>query len=55
MHQVSEKCIDAAMLARVREMAARRCSGWGGSLLAFKGEAGHVPLLVAATRICPGS
>ena len=33
------------MLARVREMAATRCTGWG--LLEFNGEADHVHLLVA--------
>jgi putative transposase len=42
-----KKCITAAMLARVREMAATRCTGWGGSLLEFNGEADHVYLLVA--------
>ena len=35
------------MLARVREIAATRCTGWGGSLLEFNGEADHVHLLVA--------
>ena len=35
------------MLARVREMAATRCTGWGRSLLEFNGEADHVHLLVA--------
>ena len=35
------------MLARVREIVATRCSGWGGSLLEFNGEADHVHLLVA--------
>jgi REP element-mobilizing transposase RayT len=42
-----KKCIDAAMLARVREIAATRCTGWGGSLLEFNGEADQVHLLVA--------
>jgi putative transposase len=42
-----KKCIDAAMLARVREIVATRCTGWGGSLLAFNGEGDHVHLLLA--------
>ena len=35
------------MLARVREIAATRCTGWGGNLLEFNGEADHVHLLIA--------
>ena len=41
------RCIDAAMLARFREIAEARCSGWGGTLLEFNGEADHVHLLIA--------
>jgi len=40
------------MLARVREMAATRCTGWGGSPLEFNGEADHVHLLDAG--VCAG-
>jgi hypothetical protein len=47
VHQISEKVHDTVMLARVREIAATRCTGWGGSLLEFNGEADHVHLLVA--------
>jgi putative transposase len=41
------KCIDAAMLARFREIAEARCKGWGGRLLELNGEADHVHLLIA--------
>jgi putative transposase len=41
------KCIDAAMLARFREIAEARCKGWGGRLLDLSGEADHVQLLLA--------
>ena len=44
---IGKKCIHAAMLARVRETAATRCTGSDGILLGFNGEADHVHLLVA--------
>jgi putative transposase len=41
------KCIDAVMLARLREIAEARCAKWGGSLLECDGQADHVHLLLA--------
>jgi len=41
------RCLTAPMLARMREIAAARCEGWGGELLKMKGEPDHVHLLVA--------
>ena len=40
------KCIDAATLARFREIAEARCIGRAGSLLKLNGEADHVHLLI---------
>lgn len=40
-------CITAAMLERLREIAAARCDGWGGELIEFNGEPDHVHLLVS--------
>lgn len=41
------RCLTAPMLARMREIAAARCEGWGGELLEMNGEPDHVHLLVA--------
>lgn len=40
------KCLDAAMLARLREIAAMRCTDWGGRLIELNGEADHAHLLI---------
>jgi len=45
--QYRRKCIDAAMLARFKEIAEARCEGWGGHLMELNGEADHVHLLIA--------
>src|SRR3954452_20636998 len=41
------KCITAPMLARFREIAGARCTGWGGKLMEVNGEPDHVHLLVS--------
>jgi putative transposase len=41
------RCLTAPMLDRLREIAAARCEGWGGSLLEMNGEPDHAHLLVA--------
>jgi len=41
------RLLTAVMLGRMREIAAARCEGWGGTLVEMNGEADHVHLLVA--------
>ena len=41
------RCLTAPMLARLREIAATRCAGWGGEFLELNGEPDHVHLLVS--------
>ena len=41
------RCLSAPMLDRVREIAAARCDGWGGTLLEMTGEPDHIHLLIA--------
>ena len=42
-----ESALMPAMLARFKEIAEARCSGWGGHLMELNGEADHVHLLIA--------
>ncbi|WP_210168214.1 IS200/IS605 family transposase [Microvirga massiliensis] len=42
-----QRCLTAAMLARLREIAQARCEGWGGELLQMNGEPDHIHLLVS--------
>lgn len=39
------RCIDNALLTRLREITEQRCRDWGGALLEFNGEADHVHIL----------
>ncbi len=41
------KCITKPILERLREIAAQRCTDWGGELIEFNGEADHVHMLMA--------
>ena len=41
------RCLTVPMLARMREIAAARCEGWGGALVEMSGEPDHVHLLVS--------
>jgi putative transposase len=40
------KCITKPILERLREIAAQRCTDWGGELIEFNGEADHVHMLM---------
>ena len=41
------RVITQPILARLREIAADRCEGWGGNLVEINGEADHIHLLVS--------
>jgi putative transposase len=41
------RCLTAPMLESLRQVAADRCAGWGGTLQELNGEADHVHLLIA--------
>jgi REP-associated tyrosine transposase len=45
--RIGRKLRCAAMLARLREIAAARRKGWQGRLLELNGQADHVQLLIA--------
>ena len=41
------RCITAPILARLREIVVLRCTGWGGELIEFNGEADHAHILMS--------
>jgi putative transposase len=40
------KCLTAAMIDKLREIAGKLCDNWGGRLIEMSGEADHVHLLL---------